>query len=107
MIDLLKLRKSYKSLNYSIIEIDAHLYIPYPIYLISLITIFSSIIMFNIGYRKNTLFNIIYGIFLSVIIYYMNYFFNILGTTEKIPLVLSIIFPLIILLIINHLYNKT
>ena len=102
MIDLLKLRKSYKSLNYSIIEIDAHLYklITYPIYL-TLITIFSSIIMFNIGYRKNTLFNIIYGIFLSVIIYYVNYFFNILGTTEKIPLVLSIIFPLIILLIIN------
>ena len=102
MIDLIKLRESYKSLNYSVIEIDSHLYklISYPIYL-TLITIFSAIIMFNIGYQKNTLFKIIYGIFLSVIIYYINYFFNILGTSEKIPLILSIAFPLVILLIIN------
>ena len=102
LIDLFKLRNSYKSLNYSIIEIDSHLYkvITYPIYL-TLITIFSAIIMFNIGYQKNSLFKIVFGIFLSVIIYYVNYFFNILGTTEKIPLILSIIFPLIILSIIN------
>ena len=102
MIDLIKLRESYKSLNYSVIEIDSHLYrlISYPIYL-TLITIFSAIIMFNIGYQKNTLFKIIYGIFLSVVIYYINYFFNILGTSEKIPLILSIAFPLVILLIVN------
>ena len=102
MLDLIKLRKSYKSLNYSIIEIDAHLYkiFTYPIYL-TLITIFSAIIMFNIGHQKNSLFKIIYGIFLSVIIYYINYFFNILGISEKIPLILSIIFPLVILSIIN------
>ena len=64
-------------------------------------TIFSAIIMLNIGYGKNTFFTITYGIFLSVIIYYINYFFNILGTNEKIPLFLSIILPLIILSIIN------
>jgi lipopolysaccharide export system permease protein len=57
--------------------------------------------MFNIGYRKNLLFRIIFGILLSVIIYYINYFFNILGTSEKIPLALSIFLPLIILSIIN------
>ena len=72
LIDLFKLRNSYKSLNYSIIEIDSHLYkvITYPIYL-TLITIFSAIIMFNIGYQKNSLFKIVFGIFLSVIIYYV------------------------------------
>tara|TARA_B100000787_G_C16180823_1_gene291715 strand:+ start:900 stop:1973 length:1074 start_codon:yes stop_codon:yes gene_type:complete len=102
IMDLIKLRKSYKSLNYSIIEIDAHLYkvITYPIYL-TLITIFSSIIMFNIRYQSNSLFKIIYGIFFSVIIYYINYFFNVLGVSEKIPLILSIVFPLVILSIIN------
>ena len=102
IIDLYKLRESYKSLNYSLVEIDSHLYkiITYPIYL-TLITIFSSIIMFNIGYQKNSLFKIILGIFLSVIIYYINYFLNVLGTSEKIPLVISIFFPLIILSIIN------
>tara|TARA_B110000977_G_C10724544_1_gene356550 strand:+ start:95 stop:298 length:204 start_codon:yes stop_codon:yes gene_type:complete len=57
--------------------------------------------MFSIGYKKNTLFKIILGIFLSVVIYYINYFFNVLGTTEKIPVLLSIIFPLILLAIIN------
>ena len=102
LVDLYNLRQSYKSLNYSVTEIDSHLYkiITYPIYL-TLITIFSAIIMFNIGYKKNSLFKIVFGIFLSVIIYYINYFLNILGTSEKIPLVLSIFLPLIILSIIN------
>ena len=102
IIDLINLKKSYKSLNYSVVDLNSHLYkiIIYPIYL-SLITIFAAIIMLNIGYGKNTFFTITYGIFLSVIIYYINYFFNILGTNERIPLFLSIILPLIILSIIN------
>ena len=100
--ELIKLRNSYKSLNYSLIEIDSQLYkvFSYPIYL-TLITLLSSVIMFNIGYQKSTLFKIIFGIFLSVIIYYINYFFNILGTSEKIPVFLSIFLPLILLAIIN------
>ena len=99
---LIELRKSYKILNYSLIDIDSHLYkvVSYPIYL-TLITIFSSIIMFNIGYQKNTFYKITLGIFLSVIIYYINYFINILGTNEKIPLILSIFMPLVLLSIIN------
>ena len=104
VIELFTLRKSYKGLNYSIIDIDSHLYkiISYPIYL-TLITIFAAVIMFNIGYQKNTFFKITLGIFLSVIIYYVNYFLNILGTNEKIPLILSIFMPLIILSIINFI----
>ncbi len=103
--DLIKLRKSYELLNYSLIDIDTHLnkIISYPIYL-TLMTILASISMFNIGYKKNSLFKIIFGIFLSVIIYYINYFFNVLGSSEKIPLLLSIWFPLIILLIINFTF---
>ena len=102
IIDLINLKKSYKSLNYSVIDLDSHLYklITYPIYLV-LITVFSAIIMLNIGFRKNTFFTITYGIFLSVIIYYINYFLNILGINEKIPLFLSIFLPLIMLSIIN------
>ena len=104
VIDLLNLRKSYKALSYSVIDIDSHLYkiISYPIYL-TLITIFGAIIMFNIGYQKNSFFKITLGILLSVIIYYVNYFLNILGTNEKIPLILSILMPLIILSIINFI----
>ena len=102
IIELFKLRENYKSLNYSVIEIDSHLYkiLTYPLYL-TLMTILSAVIMFNIGFQKNILFQIIFGILLSVIIYYINHFFNILGTGEKIPVILSIFFPLIILSIIN------
>ena len=104
IIDLITLRKSYMSLNYSVTDINSHLLkiVSYPLYL-TLITIFSGIIMFNIGYQKNTFFNITLGIFLSVIIYYINNFFSALGTNEKIPLTLSIFLPLIILLIINFI----
>tara|TARA_B110000211_G_scaffold48065_1_gene52014 strand:- start:2671 stop:3744 length:1074 start_codon:yes stop_codon:yes gene_type:complete len=104
MLDLITLRTSYISLNYSVTDINSHLLkiISYPIYL-TLITIFSAIIMYNIGYQKNTFFKITLGIFLSVIIYYINNFLIILGTNEKIPLILSIFLPLIILSIINFI----
>ena len=104
MIDLINLRESYTSLNYSVVEIDSHLLkiFSYPLYL-TLITIFSAIIMFNIGFRKNTFFKVTLGIFLSVVIYYINYFLGILGTNETIPVILSIFFPLIILSIINFI----
>ena len=100
-IDLINLRKSYKSLNYSLTDIDSHIYkiFSYPIY-VMLLTVFSATIMFNVSYEKNTFFTITYGVFLSVIIYYVNYFINVLGTNEKVPLFLSIFLPLIILSII-------
>ena len=102
ILELISLRKSYKSLNYSVVEIDSHLYktLSYPFYL-TLITIFAAIIMFNIGYQKNSFFKITLGILFSVIIYYVNYFINILGVNQKIPLFLSILLPLILLTIIN------
>tara|TARA_B100000787_G_C16194753_1_gene299938 strand:+ start:353 stop:1426 length:1074 start_codon:yes stop_codon:yes gene_type:complete len=105
MVELFELKNSYKNLNYALVDINSHMYkiASYPIYL-TLITIFSAIIMFNIGYQKNSFFSITLGIFFSVVIYYMNYFLNILGTNEKIPLVLSIFLPLIILTIINFIY---
>ena len=101
-VDLINLRKSYKSLNYSVTDLDSHIYkiSSYPIYMM-LLTIFSAILMLNIGYKKNTFFTIMYGVFLSVIIYYINYFLNVLGTNEKVPLFLSIFLPLIVLSIIN------
>ena len=104
IIDLITLRKSYISLNYSVTDINSHLLkiVSYPVYL-TLITIFSAIIMFNIGYQKNTFYKITLGIFLSVIIYYINNFLSVLGTNEKIPVTLSIFLPLIILSIINFI----
>ena len=102
IFDLVNLRKTYKSLNYSVIEIDSQIskIISYPFYL-TLITMLTVILMYNIKYQKNTLYRIVLGIFLSVIIYYINNFFKMMGIGEKIPLLLSIWFPLIILSLIN------
>tara|TARA_B110000037_G_scaffold211242_1_gene262573 strand:+ start:2483 stop:3556 length:1074 start_codon:yes stop_codon:yes gene_type:complete len=105
MLEIFKLRKNYKTLNYSLTEIDSHLIVlfSYPFYL-TIMTILSSIIMFNIGYQKNLFFNVVFGIFVSVIIYYVNNFFSVLGTTEKIPVSMSILLPLVLLVIINSIF---
>ena len=105
IFEIFKLRKNYKSLNYSLTEIDSHLLklFSYPFYL-TIMTVLSAIIMFNIGYQKNLLFNIIFGIFVSVIIYYFNIFFNTLGSAEKIPVFVSILLPLVVLTIINSVF---
>ena len=60
-------------------------------------TILSSLIMFNSKKFKSSIFKISFGLFLSVIIYYFNNFFYILGATEKIPALISILSPLIIM----------
>ena len=59
--------------------------------------------MFNTKKFKNTTFKLAIGLFMSVIIYYMNNFFMILGNTEKIPVLISIWVPLFVILIINSI----
>ena len=105
--ELIEMRKNYKKLNYSLTEIDLQLFklISFPFYFI-LMFIFSAIIMMNTKTFKNISIKIIIGLFLSVIIYYINNFFYILGTSEKISVLSSIIIPLTILTIINSLFLK-
>ena len=43
------------------------------------------------------------GLFSSVVIYYMNNFFHVMGNTERISIITSVFLPLIILLFINIL----
>ena len=104
ILKLFDLRNNYKSLNYSLVDVDLQItkILTYPIYLM-LMTLFSSIIMFNTKRFRSNTFKIIIGLFFSVIIYYMSNFFNVMGTTEKIPLAIAISAPLIILSIANSL----
>ena len=74
--------------------------VSYPIYLI-LMTIFSSLIMLNSKKFKSNTLKISIGLFLCVIIYYLNNLFNVLGATEKIQSILSVWLPLIILMLIS------
>ena len=98
------MRENYKKLNYSLTEIDLQLLkiISYPLYLF-LITLFSSIIMLNTKRLEGTTIKISIGLFFSVIIYYLNNFFNVLGSTEKISVQLAVFIPLIILSFVNFL----
>ena len=101
MWELEKLKKDYESLGYSTLEVNTHKHkiIAYPVYLM-IMTLLSGIIMLNIKVNKSKIFHLILGISLSVIIYYVQYFFNLLGENGKIPIMTSIWFPLIILLIL-------
>ena len=57
--------------------------------------------MFNIGYNKSKIFHIILGILLSVLIYYMDFFLKTLGENQKIPYLIAVWFPLLILILIS------
>ena len=107
LIELYKLRENYKTLNYSTIETDIqiHKIISYPVYL-TLMTILAAIIMFNTKHFKNTTLKLAIGLFLSVIIYYINNFFYVMGNTEKISLIISVWFPLFFLSFINIIIVK-
>ena len=104
ILELLELRKNYKSLNYSLIEIDIQLLklISFPIYLM-LMTIFSSVIMMSTKELKSSIIKISIGLFFSVVIYYLFNFFNVLGKTEKINIFISVLLPIILLTIVNSL----
>ena len=62
-----------------------------------ILTILSAIIMFNISSNKPLIFHIALGIFLSVIIYYINFMFGSLAGNGRIPIIASIFFPILIL----------
>jgi lipopolysaccharide export system permease protein len=102
IFQLYKLKNDYKSLGYSTIEVDTHKLkiFSYPVYLM-IMTIFSSIIMLNIKRDRPKIFNLILGILLSVVIYYINYFSNLLGENEKIPISIAIWMPQIILILLS------
>ena len=106
-IELIEMRNNYKKLNYSLTEIDLQLLklIFFPFYFI-LMFIFSAIIMMNLKLFKSKSLKIIVGLFLSVIIYYINNFFFILGTSEKLNAISSVIIPLIILALINSIFMR-
>ena len=102
LFELFELRHNYKKLNYSITDVDLQLLklISLPIFLV-LMSLFSSILMLRIKHLSNTTFQIALGLFFSVIIYYFNNFFYVLGSTEKLGVQLAIFIPLIILTFVN------
>ena len=102
LFELYDLKRENELLGYSSQDVDLHFLkiISLPIYL-SIMVIISAIIMLNIKRDKPYIFHVLLGILLSVIIYYINNIFNIFGLTNKIPIYLSVFFPIIFLSIVS------
>jgi lipopolysaccharide export system permease protein len=99
-LELWKLKKDYESIGYSTndIMLQLHKLISFPFYL-TILTILMSIIMLNTRRDKTVIFHIILGVFISVIIYYFYYLFNLFGKNNTIPILTSVWLPLLILII--------
>ncbi len=89
-------------MNYSLTEVNIQILkiLAYPLYLV-LVTILTALIMFKIKRLDTTTFKISLGLFISVVIYYINNFFLVMGSTERIPLMFAIFIPLVILGLFN------
>ena len=98
-LELLKLEKDYKSIGYSVTEINIqkHKFYSLP-FLLTVMTIIATIIMVYNKFKNNILMNLFLGIFFSVSVYYLSHFSNLLGENGRLPLILSVWFPVIILL---------
>jgi len=100
--ELFNLRDEYVSVGYSVKEINLHLQKIYsfPVYL-TILTIFASMLMLNVPINKPKIFYLIMGIFISVLIFYINHFSSLLGENNKLPVILSVWLPHVIVSILT------
>ena len=100
--ELFNLRDEYDSVGYSVKEINLHLQKIYsfPVYL-TILTIFASVLMLNVPINKPKFFYLIMGIFVSVLIFYINHFSSLLGENNKLPITLSVWLPHVIVSILT------
>jgi lipopolysaccharide export system permease protein len=98
MFKIESLKNDYEMLGYNtdIINGHKHRLYSYPLYLAIMVSI-GAILMLNIGHNKSKVVNIVIGIAVSVIIYYVNYFFNVIIETQDVSYLTSIWAPQLIL----------
>ena len=102
IFNLYNSKKDYERLGYSSDEISIHLLklTIMPVYYGILIVI-ASILMIKIKKINSIIFNLLAGIMISVSIYYLTFIFNAMGNSGKIPVEMSVFFPVLILTIIS------
>ena len=102
LLKLFELKRNYDLLNFSTTEIDIQIQriISYPVYLV-IMTLLSAILMLKTKNFRGYMSKIGIGFLLTVVIYYINNFFNVLGTTQKISYLSSVWMPIIILILFN------
>ena len=102
--ELHTLSNSYSKIGYSNTEIKIHLNKIYsmPFFYI-LMTILGFIIINKLKNFQSRFFLIIFGIFVSVVVYYLNYFSGVLGNSGVLPIYLSVWAPLLILFLVCNI----
>ena len=95
---LLKQRKDFENVGLSILDIEIYInkILSLPVSLL-IFLLLSCVLMFNIRFIKSKSFVIIFGILLSVVMYYIYYFFGLLGANNKLPILIAIWLPNLIL----------
>ena len=95
------LLSNYSKIGYSTTDVNVHLNKLYslPVFYL-LMTILGLLIMMKFTFIKTKFFTIIVGVFVSVFVYYINYFSSLFGSNETIPIILSIWLPHLILFLI-------
>ena len=96
--ELIKLKSDYNLIGYSTsdLTIQIHKIYSFP-FLLAIMSMISGIIMINIKFQKSIFQHLFIGVFLSVVIYYISHFSNLLGLNNKVPLIMSVWFPVLIL----------
>ena len=93
-------KKDFENVGLNVSDIDIKIYelILLPVSLM-IFCLVSSILMLKVDYKKSVFFALIIGILLSVMIYYIYYFFELLGNNNKIPIFLAVWLPNLLLLL--------
>ncbi len=104
LYQLYELSENYSKIGYSTTNVMVHLNKLYsmPIFFL-LMTVLGFLIMIKFKFIKTKFFTVVMGVFVSVIVYYLNYFSSIFGANETLPISLSIWLPHLILLLICSL----
>jgi lipopolysaccharide export system permease protein len=102
IISLYKSKKNLEKLGYSTDEISINFIrlLIIPIYY-GILIILASIIMFYSKEKKSLIFNLIIGITISVLLYYLTFIFNAMGNNGRISIKMSVFFPILLLFIIS------
>ena len=104
IFELHELSNNYSKIGYSNTEIKIHLNKIYsmPIFYI-IMTVLGFIIINKLNNLNSKFFTILFGVFISVLVYYLNYFSGLLGNKGALPIYLSVWTPLIILFLICNI----
>ena len=104
ILQLIELKKNYRSIGYSATEVMLHLNRIYSIpFYLTLNTIIGALLMLRLNFIKSKFFLIVIGVLVSVVFYYINYFSILFGKNEMLPAEASVWLPQILIFLICSL----